>query len=46
MACSIKSSTITSVSIDHWGNVTIVETSNVVIEGNNYGVRINLTVTN
>lgn len=47
-----KSSTITSVSIDQWGNVTIIGTGNVVIEGydyiynNNYGVRINLTVTN
>ena len=47
-----KSSTITSVSIDQWGNVTITGTGNVVIEGynyiynNNYGVRINLTVTN
>lgn len=47
-----KSSTITSVSIDQWGNVTITGTGNVVIEGynyiynNNYGVRINLIVTN
>lgn len=47
-----KSSTITSVSIDQWGNVTIVGTGSVVIEGydyiynDNYGVRINLTVTN
>lgn len=47
-----KSSTITSVSIDSWGNVTIVGTGNIVIEGydyrynENYGVRINLTVTN
>ena len=47
-----KSSTITSVIIDQWGNVTIVGTGNVVIEGynyiynDNYGVRINLTVTN
>lgn len=47
-----KSSTITSVSIDQWGNVTIVGIGNVVIEGydyvynENYGVRINLTVTN
>lgn len=47
-----KSSTITSVSIDRWGNVTIVGTGSVVIEGydyvynENYGVRINLIVTN
>lgn len=47
-----KSSTITSVSIDQWGNVAIVGTGNIVIEGynyiynDNYGVRINLTVTN
>lgn len=45
-----KSSTITSVSIDQWGNVAIVGTGNIVIEGynyiynDNYGVRINLTV--
>lgn len=31
-----KSSTITSVSIDEWGNVTIVGTGNVVIEGYDY----------
>ncbi|MBE6131734.1 MAG: hypothetical protein E7183_08420 [Erysipelotrichaceae bacterium] len=47
-----KSSTITSVSIDAWGNVTITGIGSVVIEGynyiynDNYGVRINLTVTN
>lgn len=47
-----KSATITSVSIDQWGNVTIIGTGNIVIEGydyiynENYGVRINLTVTN
>lgn len=47
-----KSSTITSVSIDQWGNVAIVGTGNIVIEGynyiynDNYGVRINLIVTN
>lgn len=47
-----KSSTITSVIIDQWGNVEIVGTGSVVIEGydyiynDNYGVRINLTVTN
>ena len=47
-----KSSTITSVIIDQWGNVAIVGTGSVVIEGydyiynDNYGVRINLTVTN
>lgn len=47
-----KSLTITSVKIDQWGNVTIVLKGSVVIEGynyiynDNYGVRINLIVTN
>ncbi len=47
-----KDDTITSVSIDQWGNVTITGTGNIVIEGydyiynENYGVRINVTVTN
>lgn len=47
-----KSLTITSVKINQWGNVTIVWKGSVVIEGynyiynDNYGVRINLIVTN
>lgn len=45
-----KSETITSVSINEWGNVIVVGTGEIVIEGydyeynKNYGVRIYLTV--